>query len=581
MQLPKCTSAQKLKAQLKKHGAGIDHVAAAAALSHLAKLGERSDDAAAVAAPLVSALLKSVEACSARQLANSLWALGQLQLQELPQAQQLLAAIVAQLLAGDAERLRSSNLIEAANIAVGLAKLQRQELPLLDALADHVPGLLQPAAAGAAAGATPAAGPQLRPPGGGSTHELSGLLWGAATLRYYSPALCSALASALAQQLHSCSSRALSTSLWALATLGHPCDQLFEAAARLLLSDEVRQQCSARDLASNAWALATAAALQAADEGAAAADVAAAASAASSSAALLEPLAEAASALVLAAAQAPLASVPATARQQLLQSLLTFELLGRPLLGTGLLAGTAAAGAAGGPPEQRALLESCREAWLRQARRPLQSALHKEVLQVGGGPPHSSLPAAHAAGAAGAAGRHDARAPGGTAPRAEACRCAAGAGGAGLPGRVRGARGRRPAVGGCAAQGAGRGGHCTQHRPGGARPEACMRRPAGRPATSPHPARRAALPVQSAAHCSLLLPRPPAGRRWTAPLTSAATWWAAPGAAWVPRAPGSGCWRGWAWRLCSWRTGAGTSWRGRRRARRCCLGCCRRVAEGG
>jgi hypothetical protein len=583
-QLPKCRSVQQLKAQLKKYGAGIDHVAASAALCHLAKLDGTSDAAALVAAPLVAALLRSVEACSARQLANSLWALGQLQLQGLPQARQLLAAISAQLLAGGGAHLRSSNLIEAANIAVGLAKLQRQDLPLLDALADHVPRLLQPAggagpgAGGGASSGTPAAaGPEPAAARGASsssssssTRELSGILWAAASLRYYCPALCGAVASELAPQLQGCCCRTLSTALWALATLGHPCDELFEAAARLLLSAELRQRCSPRDLASNAWSLATAAALQGVEEHSSSAGGAAA------SAGLLEPFAEAASAMVLAAAQAPLASVPATSRQQLLQGILTFEVLGRPLLGVGLLAGNAAAGAAGGPPELRALVASCREAWLRQARRPQQSALHKEVLQVG------------------------------------ACcwaRCWACCWRALLAGAVRAhlaglhQQGPKPAAAMQALQQLGYPAECEAPVAGGLLSvDVLLRAPAGagaaRSVALEVSARRGMrrqlagwlagwqLPNAGMTHLSdaRLAPAPAcaAGRRWMAPPTSAATRWAAPGAAWVARVPGNGCWRGWAWRPCSWRTGAGTSCRGRRRARCCCWGCWRGAdAEGG
>jgi hypothetical protein len=383
----------------------------------------------------------------------------------VPQASQLCDAIITELLIDEACKLRQANIIELANIMVGLAKLKRCHLQLLDAAAQQAALLIaapasnpeqlllpsdQPASppdasitTGPAAQLTASASASASSPPAGAiistatTKELAGMCWAAATLRFYSPQLCSSVAAGVMAQLSTCPARDLCTVLWALATLGHAEPELYDAVAQQLSAQADQRQLSARDITSSAWALATAAAIAAAgdrhtpspaglpiaalmdnDSAAAQAGNSTAAGSSGSSAA-------AAASLLQAAAALPLAQLDARGKQQLFQALLAFACLGHPLLGSSItspaaeqsadgcssspadpssssssssqgLPGADAGGRTGssasmstsaapssGSPQLRSLRASCREAWLRQARRPSTSALHKQVAQVG------------------------------------------------------------------------------------------------------------------------------------------------------------------------------------------------------
>lgn len=231
------------------------------------------------------------------------------------------------------------------------------------------------------------------------------MCWAAATLRFYSPQLCSSVAAGVLAQLSTCPARDLCTVLWALATLGHAEPELYDAAAQQLSAQADQRQLSARDITSSAWALATAAAIAAAgdvhthtpadtgstvlmqEDSTAAQAGHGTAEVSSGSSTAAAAYATAAASLLQAAAALPLAQLDQRGKQQLYQALLTFACLGHPLLGTSITSSASEQSAdectSAASPALRALLASCREAWLRQARRPSTSALHKQVAQVG------------------------------------------------------------------------------------------------------------------------------------------------------------------------------------------------------
>ncbi|KAG1672292.1 hypothetical protein FOA52_004307 [Chlamydomonas sp. UWO 241] len=257
-----CTNADVLAALVEEHRNRLDHIHAATALHHAARLSARSSVQLRVISQLVQVARQHLQQMRPQQLSNTAWALAKLGHVD--------AVFMAALVQAASSQLRNFNPQNLANTAWALATLGHADAVFIAALVQAASSQLhnfepQNLANTAWALATighvdavfmgallQAASSQLR---SFNPQNLANTVWALAAMGHADAVFIGALVQAASSQLRSFNSQELANTAWALATMGHV-DVVFIDALLQAASSQLRS-FNSQDLANTAWALAT------------------------------------------------------------------------------------------------------------------------------------------------------------------------------------------------------------------------------------------------------------------------------------------------------------------------------------
>ncbi|KAG1672294.1 hypothetical protein FOA52_004309 [Chlamydomonas sp. UWO 241] len=217
-------AADVLATLVEEHRNRLDHIHAATALHHAARLSVRSSVQPKVISQLVQVARQHLQQMRPQQLSNTAWALAKLGHVD--------AVFMGALVQVASTQLRSFNPQNLANTAWALALMGHVDAVFIGAL-------LQ------------AASSQLR---SFNSQELANTAWALATMGHVDAGFLGALLQAASSQLRNFTPQALANTAWALAKLGHV-DAVFMGALLQAASSQLRN-FNSQDLANTAWALA-------------------------------------------------------------------------------------------------------------------------------------------------------------------------------------------------------------------------------------------------------------------------------------------------------------------------------------